>query len=195
MRSLNRVFAIAVLFVPCVAFSQTQIGIKAGLNVSDIVVTNYVDPDFESDLVLKVGLHAGFYLSGTMNERMGMVAELLYSDKGTGDIHLHYITLPLLIDYKLSDRVSAEIGPEPGYLFSARSKYGNVINTYNNKFDLALDGGFRFNASRTFLSLRYCAGLFSVRNTEAYAAPRNEKIKYQNRVLQFSLGYRLVAEE
>ncbi|MEX2231844.1 MAG: porin family protein [Cyclobacteriaceae bacterium] len=190
-----RCAAMVLIFLPAVLHGQTEFGIKGGLNISDIVMTNYINPDVEADLKLKLGLHAGVFVSGTVNEKIGMAAELLYSDKGVkgfSNIHLHYITLPLIIQYQLAENIYAELGPEPGYLFSSRSELGDVSGTYNNKFDLALDGGFRFNTSKLIFGIRYCVGIFSVREPiETMGASGIEKIKYQNRVLQFSVGYKL----
>jgi hypothetical protein len=96
----------------------------------------------------------------------------------------------------LSDNLFAEIGPEPGYLFAARSENGNESNIYNNKLDMALDAGFRLNTSKLWFAIRYCAGLFSVRESpDNNVLTRGEKIKYQNRVLQFSVGYKLWTAE
>jgi hypothetical protein len=191
-------FILFLLFTSA-CYAQTEFGIKAGLNLSDVVITNYINPDVESDLNIKTGLHAGFYLNGMANEQFGLAAELLYSNKGfqaNNKIHLHYITLPLLVQYKLSETIFAEIGPEPGYLFAARSSNGNESNIYNNKFDLALVAGFRLNTPRMLFGIRYCAGLFSVRETlDNNLFTGGEKIKYQNRVLQFSIGYKLWAVE
>lgn len=170
-------------------------GVKAGINLSDIVMTNYVNPDVEADLNIKSGLHAGFFISGELADRVGMAAELMYSNKGVKGnevIHLHYVALPLMARYKLNESFSLELGPEPAYLFSARSRHGDVSSTYTNRFDLSLDGGVQFEAQRILLNLRYCVGLFSVRDPIEFqnlAGP--DKIKYQNRVLQFSVGWRL----
>jgi outer membrane immunogenic protein len=190
--------AIFILF-PIFCFAQTDFGIKAGLNISDIVMTNYIDPDVEADLSIKLGLHAGFFVNGVVNDKIGMSAELLYSDKGvrgSTNIHLHYITLPLLFQYRLTDHIQAELGPEPGYLFSARSEHGDVSSTYNNKFDISLNGGFRFDTPKLLFGIRYCAGVFSVREpVELIGASGREKIKYQNRVLQLSIGYKILSLE
>lgn len=190
-----RFLCLILMLLPAAGRAQTDLGIKGGLNISDVVMTNFINPDVESDLSLKLGLHAGIFINGKVNERMGMAAELLYSNKGVKgitNIHLHYITVPLLFQYQLSEAIWAEIGPEPGYLFSARSDLGNVSNTYNNKFDLALDGGFRLNTAKLIFGVRYCVGLFSVQEPfETFRSQGKEQIKYQNRVLQFSVGYKL----
>lgn len=191
---MSRFIFVFSFIMTSIAYGQVEYGIKAGLNISDVVMTNYINPDVESDLDLKLGLHAGLFLSGMVDDQFGLAAELLYSDKGvkggSSNVHLHYITLPLIARYRLADNIFAEAGPEFGYLFWARSKHGNVSNTYNNKFDLSLDAGFRFNASKLIFGIRYCAGLFSVREPiEIPGASGSEKIKYQNRVLQVSVGY------
>lgn len=190
-----RSLVLALLLLPTPGLAQTELGIKGGLNISDIVMTNYINPDVEADLALKTGLHAGFFVTGTVNERVGMSGELLYSNKGVkaiSNINLHYITLPLLVEYRLSETIYAEIGPELGYMFTATSKYGNASNTYDNKVDLALDGGFRFDTRKITFGVRYCVGMFSVREPIAVvSASGSEKIKYQNRVLQFFAGYKL----
>lgn len=189
-----KVLGLLSLFIPTLASGQTEFGIKGGLNLSDVVMTNYIDPDVESALALKLGLHAGVYVSGMVSERIGVSGELLYSDKGVkglSNIHLHYITIPILAQYQLTDRLIGELGPEPGYLFSARSNHGSVSNTYNNKFDVSLDAGVRFNAQKWLIALRYCAGVFSVRDLEPSTVPAKDRVKYQNRVVQLSLGYRL----
>lgn len=189
-----RSFCFGFLIMPAMALGQTEFGIKGGLNVSDIVMTNYVNPDVESDLALKAGLHAGFFVTGSVNERIGIAGELLYSNKGVkaiSNIHLHYITLPLLLEYQLSKTILAEIGPELGYMFSAISKYGSAANTYDNKVDLALDAGVCVDGRRMTFGMRYCVGMFSVREPIASGGSFNEKIKYQNRVLQFFIGYKL----
>lgn len=196
---IYRSLVLACFLLPQIAVAQIEFGVKGGLNIADIVMTNYINPDVESDLRLKAGLHAGFFASGMMNERIGLMGEVLYSNKGVkanGNIHLHYMTVPLLVQYKLSSKIFAEVGPEFGYMFSATSDFGNASSSYSNKLDLGLDGGFRLAADRFNVGLRYCVGMLSVREPiQLTSTSGSEKIKYQNRVLQFFLGYRLWTDE
>lgn len=188
-----------LVLIPAAAAGQTDFGIKGGLNLADIVMTNYINPDVESDLRIKAGVHGGFFAMGMIKDRVGMAAELLYSDKGVmanSNIHLHYISLPLLGTYQLTKSLHVEAGPELAYMVSATSDIGNVSSTYNNKFDLSLDGGLRIDVGKLVIGLRYCVGVFSVREPiETVTASGAEKIKYQNRVLQLSLGYKLLRLE
>ncbi len=196
----NEVFGIItsatfiVLFIPLSVAGQVSFGVKGGLNISEIVMTNYVNPDVERDLTLKTGLHAGVFVSTMLEDRFGISGELLYSNKGVRgleNIHLHYVTLPLLGQYRLGEHVFAEFGFEPAYLFSARSTHGDVSSTYNNRFDLSLDGGLGLDTPKLIFGVRYCVGLFSVRDVVETQVPGGDKIKYQNRVIQLTIGYKL----
>lgn len=180
---------------PATAFAQLDFGVKGGLNIADVVMTNFVNPDVEADLGLKLGAHGGVFVNGVVDDRIRAAAELLYSNKGVKgitSIHLHYIAVPLLAQYRLTKRLFAELGPEPAYLLAARSAHGDESGTYNSRFDLSLDGGFCFDTPRLIFGIRYCVGLFSVREPFEIQGPSGpETVKYQNRVVQITLGIRL----
>jgi opacity protein-like surface antigen len=177
------------------AVAQLGIGIKGGLNISDVVINNVIDPDAESGYNFKAGLHAGIFATAEVGTRTSLAAELQYSNKGVyaiTPINLHYIVLPALVRYALNDKFTAEAGPELGYLLAARSKYGNVGNIWNNKIDLGLDIGLQYNVvTNMTLGLRFNAGISSIIEDTPSSA-QSEKIRYQNRVLQFSVAYKLL---
>jgi hypothetical protein len=196
---MKKIFLIFLIYlVACVSYAQQiRYGIKGGLNLSDIAIVNYINPDAESQYNIKAGWHGGIFSAVDLNERFSLAAELLYSGKGVkaaDRINLHYITLPFLTQYKVTEKVLAEFGPEIGYLFSARSRLGDVSNTWNNKLDLGLDAGFQINlSSSVFFGMRFNAGISSVINHIDESATNyvsnGENIKYQNRVLQLFFGY------
>lgn len=195
----ERIFRVAGMIIFLVAASvaggcvhaQVAYGFKGGLNLSDVVINNIVDPDFESDYAIKPGVHAGFFLYADFEDDTGLAVELLYSDKGVraiNDIHFHYIAVPILARYEVAANLFLEGGPELAYLFSARSKYGNLNHIWDNQTDLGLDVGVQY-FSKLVVGIRFNAGVSSViRN--AYGA-NGERIRYQNRVLQITVGYRL----
>jgi hypothetical protein len=182
---------------------QLRYGLKGGLNLADIVITNYINPDAESSYNIKPGLHAGIFASVDLNDRFALSSELLYSNKGVkaiDRINLHYIIVPLLTQYKISENFLVEIGPEIGYLFSARSPFGNVSNTWNNKLDIGLDAGLQVRlAPLVNIGIRYNAGFSSVIDTIDESGtnnfPTEEPIKYQNRVLQLFVSYAIANRE
>jgi hypothetical protein len=179
-----------------------QYGVKGGLNLSDIVITNYINPDAESDFKIKPGLHAGAFATVHLNERIALSGELLYSNKGVtagNRINLHYVNLPLLTQYKVIEKFLVEFGPEIGYLVAARSPLGNESNTWNNKLDIGLDIGMQCDISDAMgLGIRYNAGFSSVidsiDDTGSNSIPTEETIKYQNRVFQFFIRYTIGAK-
>jgi hypothetical protein len=193
-------FTIAILVASVAAFCQeVTYGLKGGLNLSDIAVSHYINPDAEAKYKMKAGPHAGFFVTVEIADDFLLSSELLYSCKGVkavDRINLHYINLPLLVQYKLTDKFLVEGGPELGYLFSARSRYGNVGNTWNNKLDLGLDVGLKYNFSDAMAAgVRYSFGFSSVINSVddggSNYIPAEEKVMYQNRVLQFSVYWTL----
>jgi hypothetical protein len=169
--------------------AQTHFGMKAGLNLSDVVINNAFDPDVEPAFQMKPGVHAGFFLSVEGSEKFGFVAELLYSGKGVrafNNINLHYVAFPILLRYHFHEKISAEVGPEIGYLVSANSRYGNLNSTWDNKLDIGLDGGLQYKLGKLLCGIRFNAGFSSViRN--AGSTPGGDRVRYQNRVAQLSL--------
>jgi hypothetical protein len=183
-----------IFFACCSCAGQARFGIKAGFQVSDIVITNYINPDVESEYDLKLGVHAALFADFDIDTKLQFTSELMYTNRGVNAIsriNLHYINVPLLAGYKLTPLFTLHAGPDIGYLFMARSSYGDVSNTWNNKLDIGLDAGVVCNLSaRVMLTARYYAGFSSVMGTTGDPNnPQQEPVKYQNRVLQFSLSW------
>jgi hypothetical protein len=184
-----------VSFLCCVPlWAQLTVGIKGGLNLSDVVINNVTDnPDAESDYKMKAGLHAGVFAIAAIGVRTGISADLLYSVKGVkaidDNINLYYVSLPVLFQYAITEKWIAEAGPELSYLLTVKSTYGNLNAFWNNKIDLGLDLGLRYAFTpKVSAGLRFNAGFSSVIENSPTSST-GEKIRYQNRVLQLSLIY------
>jgi hypothetical protein len=177
---------------PIAVFSQDiRFGAKGGLNLSDVVLNNVVNPDLEAEYRTKLGPHAGFFLRVEFDELWSFAPELLYSQKGViavdTKIHLNYVTIPLLVKYAVSDNFRVEGGPEIGYLFLAKSRYGKVNDVCSNSLDIAANVGIEYLISeKLFLGVRLGAGFSNLVDDNSGSG-----IKYQNRVLQFSIGYEM----
>jgi hypothetical protein len=172
-----------------------RLGLKGGLNISDVVLANFINPDVESDYKIKTGMHFGLFASTLIADHFALDAEVVYANKGTNAgerINLHYINMPFLLRYQLSEKFSAAIGPEFGYLFSARSAHGDVSNTWNNKLDFGLDADAQLAINKKVrIGARYFVGFASVIDTRRSGNPA-EPVKYQNRVLQLSMYFLLL---
>jgi hypothetical protein len=186
---LSGLFFLLSLITHCLC-AQIQVGVKGGLNISDVVINNSFDPDVEPAFDMKPGLHAGIFISGDGDQKFGLAAELLYSAKGVRafeTINLHYVAIPLLLRYHFHEKLFAEVGPEIGYLVSANSKYGNLNSTWDNKLDLGLDAGVQYKLGKVLCGLRFNAGFSSVIGNPA-SNSSGERVRYQNRVLQLSIS-------
>lgn len=178
-----------ILLIAAGAEAQIRYGIKGGLNLSDVVINNVNNPDVEAAYKVKAGIHAGVFIAVDGENDFGLAAELLYSNKGVNAlnrVNLHYVTIPVLLRYKLTEKWTAEAGPEIGYLVTANSKYGNLNSTWDNKLDLGLDGGLQYKLGKVDLGLRFNAGFSSVIRTASSGS--GERIRYLNRVAQLSLS-------
>jgi hypothetical protein len=178
------------LAIPICANAQIDFGIKSGLNLADVVINNFSNPDLEPAYQIKPGVHAGFYFSVEGDNEVGLAAELLYSNKGVNainNINLHYVCIPLLVRYHFHDHFFAEAGPEVGYLVNANSKYGNLNSTWDNKLDIGLDAGLQYRPGKIHFGLRFNAGFSSVIRTTS-SGINGERVRYLNRVAQISVA-------
>ena len=191
------------------AYSQTQWGIKAGLNLAQIENAEYFEPGKS-----RLGLNGGLLVRFNVNYKFFIQPEALYSGKGfkftgrqynsPGDFYpvtcvssLHYLSVPVLAGFRLSERFSFLLGPEASYLIKATTSYeeGKQNNTPSYKrFDLALDFGavFKLNKRLAF-DFRYSRGfhiLSGAPTTETqYDLDMYGIYEGSNRTLQFDLVY------
>lgn len=119
---------------------------------------------------------------------------------GDGNLHLNYINLPLLIGYEFFDKMAINVGPELGYLLSAKAKYDSktidLEEAWDNKFDFGISTGINYHLDENIaLEIRYTHGLSSVIKDIMYVNEDGEYLdsdeKFQNRTFQFSVSYRL----
>ena len=184
-----------IVFILTVNFSQAQTityGIKGGLNLARLSFGQQTnDPVFEN--TWSPSFHLGGFIRKSIGEQGGIRAELLYSTKGcrfeqlSGDgyLRLHYLSLPVLLDFQVTNKVALEVGPEFNYLISTAQSF------YNNPFDLGLDAGLRYRFTQAIeIGLRYSYGLSSVA-TLNLASGKGGSTPVRNQALQLSLAYNL----
>ncbi len=212
----NRATILLLILVSSFEYTQaqTQFGIKAGVNYVNNVVDNTPDGS-NSDNKYRLGYHAGLFGQIKLSDNFAIRPELLFSNKGyssegiqgaqpsgDGSIHLNYINFPVLVSYKVIDKLSFLAGPEFGYLLSAKSKFDSetidVKENFDNNFDFGLSAGLSYSLSdNLMLEMRYTHGFTSVISapqlTDEFGNPisSDNNPKFQNRTFQFSASYRL----
>lgn len=125
---------LAVAFVMLVAVASAQenatsasFGVKAGVNLANL---HYKSGDDTENGDIKAGVHAGVFARLSIAPSLAFQPELLYSMEGARDseddeevkFNLHYIQLPLMLQFGSTSGFYAEIGPGLGYVTSGKVK-------------------------------------------------------------------------
>jgi hypothetical protein len=185
-------FAIALIIINS-SYAQVRFGLKAGGNLANV--------DGFDKSKMKLGLSAGPALQIKLANVFFLQSELLYSIKGSqsdslqnsdAKLDLNYITLPILVGYRLAPNFSIKLGPEIGRLLSAKSDVNGTtkdVTDFYQSFDFGADLGLAYTFKKLALDLRYNYGFKDLldRTNQTGTAGGDENVS--NRVLQFSLTY------
>jgi hypothetical protein len=159
-----------------------KFGVKSGLNVSNFINSDNVN---ESS---KFGYHLGLISEIILSNNSSIQPELVYSSQGIIQNGLkskfEYINIPLILRIYPNKNFSIDGGPQFGFLTNSYSKTnsGNININSQNVFDLALCIGATYDFKNNFFfQSRYNLGLININNSDSF--------KYQNSVMQFTVGY------
>ncbi len=160
--------------------AQARVGIKGGLNVSNLYIDNIHDEN------ARYGFNVGLYGQILSSDFFAIQPELLYSTKGSkafyedlGDqtvkYNFNYIDLPVLAVFKLGRSAEIHVGPYVSYLLNANISYsGDVINGDDEidkddlkSYDYGLAGGFGLNFGPMQAGVRYNYGLVKIADNAA----------------------------
>ena len=184
MKKFYLLLGVTVLMSLAAAAQNGQIGIKGGLNVSNLHYDNDTDADS------KVGAHVGLLFHFPMGGPVALQPEVVFSmqgaEFGNDELQANYLNVPFMIQYKLPGGFRLQTGPQVGVLLSAEYEDEDGIDhDWDNvmkKTDLAWSLGFAFQSSSGLgIDARYNIGL-----TEVFKGRPND---VTNRVLQFGLFY------
>ena len=187
------VMAFTFGFVNAQEKADMAFGVKGGLNISTI--TN-ADVDGVNSKSL-IGFHAGFFGEFMISNKFAIQPEVLYSAQGTelefegisGDLKLDYITIPVMAKYYVADAFSLELGPQIGFLVSAKAKSGGESEDVKDELkstDVSLNFGLGYDITQNFMiGARYSLGLTRLQDE---LIPGEDESK--NSVFQISVGYK-----
>lgn len=187
---------------------EIKFGPKVGLNLSNLRSSENIDAG------TRTSFHIGGMAEVRFGEKLAIQPELLYSEQGTSKkisstgagivsasyknvLSYNYLTIPVMAKYFIIDDLAVELGPQVGFLLSAKSKKvvsagGVSVSTDSNnemdfkEFTNSVDFGLNVGASYTFIfglnaGVRYSLGLSKTNKI----GPENIK----NGVFQVSVGY------
>lgn len=164
MKKIFLFFVCASAFVATKA--QVSYGVKAGLNVANIVGSD------AEDAKSKLGFHAGVFAGIPVSGSFSVQPELVYSAQGAkyeqageDDVKLNagYLNVPVLAKFTSASGFYGVTGPQIGFLLSAKAKQGSddvdVKEFYKSTdFSWAFGLGYK-TASNIGLDVRYNLGL------------------------------------
>lgn len=189
---LSMVLAAILVTGSAVAQHSSQkatIGVKAGLNIYNI------SNDNGANYAAKPGFNAGLLGHVHLVPHWALQPELVYSvqgAKGSGASaeiknNLHYINVPVLIQYMFDNGFRLQAGPQVGFLVNAQQKIGSeaskdIKDSYSSA-DLGLGMGISYvHPSTGFgIDLRYNHGLTDIN--------KNSTVKSTNRGGQIGIFY------
>ncbi len=155
------IVAVTILFISSTAISQEiDLGIKAGANFANIS-----DVD---DLSSKTGFQAGIFAGLKLSEKVGLQADLLYSQQGAefdaGEFDLTYVNVPVVLKYYLVQGLNIQAGPQFGFIVddkitgvfgdiraAEKSDVSGIVGAgYDFPFGVRLDARYNFGFSDVF---------------------------------------------
>jgi hypothetical protein len=195
MKVKFHVLAVCILFAQA-AFAQFTVGIKGGTNITKVEGKAFRDE-------FRYGYHLGGFAEIGLGGRLGIQPEVLFNQYQTRadssfkdvyqnstnfsnykDVKLNYLTIPILLNYKLGNILSLQAGPQFGILISQDK---NLLENGKEAFksgDFSLTGGAQINISKLRLTGRYFVGLNNISDV-------GDQNKWNNQGYQLSLGLAL----
>jgi len=183
----NLFVTIIALFMGITSFSQDlSLGVKGGVNFSNI-------RELKSfNLQAKTGFTAGVFVGIKFSGKIGVQADLLYSQQGAkfneGDFDLTYVNIPVVLKYYLVDEqgFNVQVGPQFGFLVddNINNLVNNIVNKAEaNENDLSGVIGVGYDSPYgIFIDARYNLGFSDVSD--------DTKLKGgKNKYISLSLGY------
>lgn len=186
----------ALVFFTQSAMAQFNLGIKGGVNINKVDGKAFRDE-------FRYGYHLGGFAEIGLGGKLSIQPEVLFNQFQTRadssfknvyqnsvnisnyqNVKLNYLSIPLLVNYKLGSLFSLQAGPQYGILID-QSK--NLLQNGKEAFkkgDFSLIGGAQIHLSRLRLTGRYVVGLSNISDI-------SNQNKWRNQGFQLSLGFAL----
>jgi len=201
------IFIITFALLSSSISAQTYFGFKVGFNGSNIGGDNNLKG-------IKPAMHVGAVAEIQVSDLFSIQPELLYSIQGSqkkNDVsqqnlppsvqasrgeresyiknNNHYITLPIMVKYFVSDFISIDAGPQVGYLVFAKTSNGweEWTDTKDslNAFDYGVNLGASYEMDNGMnINIRYNYNFANIYKSN------NFDFKANNTNIQVSLGYK-----
>lgn len=193
-RTIQLASLILFLFAAHAGYSQTAFGLKAGVNLTNIDLS-----DAQATTNSRTGYHAGVFLRQRFSKIAVQPELLLFTQKNTVDNYqglynvsqsFTYVSLPLMVKFYPLWGLNIQVGPQFGFLVDGERKtdssLGSItedIKNYYKKSDISVSAGLGYDFNFGLgVDVRYNIGVQDINN-----AANGETTKSQ--VFLVSLGW------
>ena len=187
----NLLLILAVLFVAQASFAQFSLGVKAGANITKVDGRSFKDE-------FKYGYHLGGFATIPVGGKFSIQPEVLFNQfqtrtdstfrniyqnafSGDNNVKLNYLSIPLLLNYKLGSILSLQAGPQFGILLDQNKALLQNGKDAFDKGDFSMLGGAQLGLGKIKVSGRYFVGLNNINDID-------NQDKWKNQGWQLSLG-------
>lgn len=184
-------FFFALLLLANVSFAQFSLGVKAGANMTKIDGRSFSDE-------YRYGYHLGGFLTIPIGGRFAIQPEVLYNQlqsrtgnefrdiyqpafDGNTNVKLNYLSIPVLVNYKLASFLSLQAGPQFGRLIDRNQNLMTNGREAFDKGDFSMLGGAQLSLLKLRVSGRYVVGLNNINDID-------NQDQWRNQGFQLSIG-------
>ncbi|HZI01159.1 MAG TPA: porin family protein [Flavisolibacter sp.] len=187
---------LSFLLLATAASAQFHLGIKGGINLTKIEGRSF-NQEF------RTGFHAGGFAEIGLGGNFSIQPEVLFNQINTRvdssfsdvyqgavnlsnyrDVQLKYLTIPLLLNYKVAKIFTLQAGPQFGILLDQNK---NLLNNGGEAFksgDFSLVGGAQIKLAGLRLTGRYLVGLNNISDISSQS-------KWKSQGFQLSAGFNI----
>lgn len=166
--------AVLLLIISSSFGQNINIGIKGGASINKLDGKAFKDE-------FSYGYHVGGFATIGLSKKFAIQPEVifneikadtassfstLYNFNKAKDVQLKYLTIPILLNYNVSNLLALQVGPQFGILMNKdRNLLQNGEQAFKNG-DFSMLGGVQLNLTKIRLYGRYAIGLTDLKNIQ-----------------------------
>ncbi len=188
--------AIAVMICSTVKSQSFHLGIKGGTTIGKISGQSFSEKfnyGYHLGAVAEIGLSKKFsiqpeVLFNQINTDTSSEFRKIYtnlSSSNMSSIKLNYLTIPILLNYKVGNFLSLQAGPQFGILMDQNKSLFQNGQTAFKKGNLSMLGGLQFNVGSLRIYGRYAVGLSNINDID-------KKDKWTSQSIQLGIGLNIL---
>ena len=164
---------IVALLLAQISFAQFDIGVKAGANIVKVDGRSFKDE-------FRYGYHLGGFANIGIGGKFSIQPEVLFNQyqtrtgtefediyqnafSGNNDVKLNYLSIPIMLNYKLGSFFSLQAGPMFSVMMDQNKKLLQNGEEAFKKGDFSMLGGAQISLRKIKLNGRYVVGLNNIK--------------------------------